>query len=109
MPTHFHDEDDLKSLREMKELAPEDFRAWAALDGIIGRADGQIPQKYRELIAIAVAHTTQCPYCIEAHTKKAKKAGASKAEIAEAIFVAMALRAGGSWAHSAVAMRALEE
>src|SRR5262245_6115972 len=109
MPTHFHDENDLKSLREMKELAPEDFRAWAALDGIIGRADGQIPQKYRELIAIAVAHTTQCPYCIEAHTQKAKKAGATKAEVAEAVLLAAALRAGANATHGTLAMKFFDQ
>ena len=63
----------------------------------------------KELIAVATAHVTQCPYCIDAHTKRAKKAGATDVEIAETIFIAMALRAGGSWAHGAVAMRALEE
>ena len=77
MSNHYHDENDLKLLREMKALAPAEFQAWAALDGIVGKEDGKIPKKYRELIAIAVAHTTQCVYCIEVHTKKAKKAGAS--------------------------------
>src|SRR5262245_19745897 len=89
----------------MSSLAPEDFKAWAALDGITGREDGKIPRKYRELIAIAVAHATQCVYCIEVHTKKAKKAGASKAEVAEAVLLAAALRAGGAAAHGSLAMK----
>jgi len=105
MANHYHDENDLKLLREMKELAPADFQAWAALDGIVGREDGKIPRKYRELIAIAVAHTTQCVYCIEVHTKKAKKAGASKEEVAEAVLLAAALRAGGAAAHGTLAMK----
>src|SRR5436190_19154775 len=96
MSNHYHDPDDLKLLREMKTLAPAEFQAWVNLDGIVGRDDGKIPRKYRELIAIAVALTTQCPYCIEAHTKKAKKAGASKEEVAEAAFLAAALRAGAA-------------
>ena len=51
--SHFHDENDLKLLKEMKAAAPEEFKAWAALDGMVGREDGKIPRKYRELIAIA--------------------------------------------------------
>src|SRR3989441_12163352 len=105
MPNHYHDENDLKLLRDMKALAPAEFQAWAALDGIVGREDGKIPRKYRELIAIAVAHTTQCVYCIEVHTKAAKKVGASKAEVAEAVLLAAALRAGGAAAHGSLAMK----
>jgi AhpD family alkylhydroperoxidase len=103
--SHYHDENDLKLLKEMSALAPEDFKAWANLDAIVGREDGKIPRKYRELIAIAVAHTTQCVYCIEVHTKAAKKVGASKAEVAEAVLLAAALRAGGAAAHGSLAMK----
>ncbi|HET6488510.1 MAG TPA: carboxymuconolactone decarboxylase family protein [Syntrophales bacterium] len=105
MPEHYHDENDLKLLKEMARLAPEDFRAWAALDRITAREDGKIPRKYRELIAVAVAHTTQCVYCIEVHTQNAKRAGASKEEVAEAVLLAAALRAGGAAAHGTLAMK----
>ena len=105
MSNHYHDENDLKLLRDMKTLAPTEFQAWAALDGIVGREDGQIPKKYRELIALAVAHTTQCPYCIEAHSKKAKKAGASKEEVVETVFIASALRAGAAATHGTLALK----
>ena len=53
----------------MGKLAPTEFTAWLNLDKIVGREGGAIPRKYRELIALAVACTTQCPYCIEAHVK----------------------------------------
>jgi AhpD family alkylhydroperoxidase len=89
----------------MKALAPAEFQAWAALDGIVGRDDGKIPRKYRELIAVAVAHATQCIYCIEVHTKKAKKAGATKEEVAESVFLAAALRAGAAATHGTLAMK----
>jgi AhpD family alkylhydroperoxidase len=105
LPNHYHDENDLKLLREMKGLAPAEFQAWAALDAIVAREDGKIPKKYRELIAVAVAHTTQCVYCIEVHTKKAKRAGASKEEVAEAVLLAAALRASGAAAHGTLAMK----
>src|SRR5215510_6732611 len=109
MSNHYHDENDLKLLRSMKELAPVEFQAWAALDGIVGRENGKIPRKFRELIALAVAHTTQCPYCMEAHAKGANKAGASKEEVAEAIVLASALRAGGAVAHGGMSMRFYDE
>jgi AhpD family alkylhydroperoxidase len=89
----------------MGQLAPEEFKAWADLDRIVAREDGAIPRKYRELVAVAVAHTTQCVYCIEVHTKGAKKAGASKREVAEAVLLAAALRAGGAAAHGSLAMK----
>src|SRR6266480_3617055 len=108
MSNHYHDENDLKLLKEMSQLAPEDFRAWANLDGIVAKEDGRIPRKYRELIALAVAHTTQCVYCIEVHTKNAKKAGASKEEVVETVLVAAALRAGGAAAHGTLAMKFYE-
>jgi AhpD family alkylhydroperoxidase len=101
---HYHDADDLKLFRDMKQLAPEDFSAWLNLNSIVAR-DGAIPTKYRELIAIAVACTTQCPYCIEAHAKAAKAAGASREEIVETAFVAAALRAGGAATHGAMALK----
>lgn len=104
MSDHYHGADDLKLLKDMKQLAPEDFTAWLNLNSIVGR-DGAIPKKYRELIAIAVACTTQCPYCIEAHAKAAKAFGATRAEVVEAAFLAAALRAGGAATHGAMALK----
>ena len=74
-------------------------------DRIVGREDGAIPKKYRELIALAVACTTQCPYCLEIHAKAAKKAGASREEVVEASLLAAALRAGGAATHGAMALK----
>lgn len=71
--------------------------------------EGALSTKVKELIAIATAHITRCPYCIEGHTKKAQQAGATDEEIGEAIFVAMAMSAGASLAHSTIAMESLEK
>jgi AhpD family alkylhydroperoxidase len=68
-------------------------------------AEGAIPRKYKELMALAVAFTTQCPYCIEIHAKKARDTGASEQEIAEAVVVAAALRAGAAITHGTHAMK----
>ena len=109
MSDHYHDPSDTKLLRDMRTLAPADFEAWLGLNSITKREDGAIPRKYRELIAIAVALTTQCPYCIEAHAKGAKKAGATREEIAEATFLAAALRAGASATHGTMALKLFDE
>lgn len=73
------------------------------------RNDGVIPIKYRELMSIAVALTTQCAYCIESHIKNAVQAGATREEIAETVFIAAALRAGGAVGNGLLAMRLFEE
>jgi AhpD family alkylhydroperoxidase len=105
MSEHYHDAADLRLLGDMKKLAPTEFTAWVNLDKIVGREDGAIPRKYRELIAVAVACTTQCPYCIEVHAKAAKAAGASREELVEASLLAAALRAGGAATHGAMALK----
>lgn len=105
MSEHYHDAADLRFLKEMGKLAPTEFNAWLNLDKIVGRDDGAIPRKFRELIALAVAVTTQCPYCIEVHVKAAKKAGASREEVTESSLIAAALRAGGAATHGAMALK----
>ncbi|MFO0874151.1 MAG: carboxymuconolactone decarboxylase family protein [Phycisphaerales bacterium] len=92
---------DMKNLAKFEllgSLAPEAFSAFVAFDAAAVR-DGAIPVKYKELIAVAVALTTQCPYCIEIHAKNAKKAGATEQELAETTLVAAALRAGAAMTH----------
>ena len=90
-------------------LAAQEGRAFMAFHHSMEREDGAIPRKYRELIALGVAFTTQCAYCIDTHTKNAGANGASKQEIAEAAFVAAAVRAGGTLAHSLLALRVFDE
>ncbi len=105
MSEHYHDADDMRLLKEMRKLAPADYEAWRNLNGIVSREDGAIPKKYRELIAVAVACTTQCPYCIEAHAGGAKLAGASREEVVEASLLAAALRSSGAATHGALALK----
>ena len=103
--THYHDPADLKLLSELKKLAPKEFEGFVALDSIIGKEDGAIPRKYRELIALGVACTTQCPYCLDVHTRNAKRAGATREEVAEVVFLAAALRAGAAVTHGTLALK----
>jgi AhpD family alkylhydroperoxidase len=93
-----YDEKNIKKLSRFAELAPAAWKGFLEFDKA-ALADGAIPARTKELIAIAVAMTTQCPYCIQIHTRKAKSAGCTEAEIAEAILVAAALRAGGAVTH----------
>jgi AhpD family alkylhydroperoxidase len=88
----------LNKLPRLGELSPETMAAFRAFDKV-ALAEGAIPKKYKELMAIAVALTTQCPYCIEVHRQEAIKAGATEQELAEVVFVASALRAGGAITH----------
>lgn len=88
----------LNKLSRLGELSPKAMKAFRAYDEI-ALAEGAIPKKYKELMAIAIALTTQCPYCIEVHLGEAIKAGASEQQLAEVIFVASALRAGGAITH----------
>ena len=88
----------LSRLRKLGELAPEAWKGFVAFDEAAFK-DGVIPLKYKELMAVAVALTTQCPYCIEIHAKRAKKAGATEQELAETTLIAAALRAGGAVTH----------
>ena len=90
-------------LKKMDSLAPEVMKAFWAFDRA-AVADGAIPVKYKELIAVAVALTTQCPYCIDIHSGNARKAGATEAELVEAGMVAAALRAGAAVTHATHAL-----
>ena len=91
-----------------KRLAPgpaEAFRAWS--QSVF--ADGALDAKTKQMIAVAVAHVTQCPYCIRAHTKTAMQKGATGEQIMEAIWVAAEMRAGGAYGHSLLALQTVAE
>jgi AhpD family alkylhydroperoxidase len=89
-----------------KELVPQVHDAFEAFSRAVF-SDGALPARTKQLIAVAVAHTTQCPWCITGHTRLAARAGASPEEIMEAIWVAAEMRAGAAYAHSTVALDAL--
>jgi AhpD family alkylhydroperoxidase len=86
-----------------RELAPEAYAAFRAFGQKVF-ADGALPSKTKQLIAVAVAHVTQCPYCIRGHTEAACKQGATEQEVMEAIWVAAEMRAGAAYAHASLAI-----
>lgn len=92
--------------RKRKELAPEAEEAFRAFSHAVF-SGGALDVKTKQLIAVAVAHATQCPYCIRGHTKAALRAGCSQRELMEAIWVAVEMRAGGAFAHSVIALETM--
>ncbi len=89
-----------------RALAPDIHEAFEQFSKKVF-APGALPAKTKQLIAVAVAHVTQCPYCIRGHTKLARRAGAVPDEIMEAIWVAAEMRAGGAYAHALLAVDAM--
>jgi AhpD family alkylhydroperoxidase len=89
--------------RLRRELAPDALAAFRAFSEK-GFADGALPAKTKQLIAVAVAHVTQCPYCIRGHTEAALRNGATPQEVMEAVWVAAEMRAGAAYAHSNLAL-----
>ena len=89
-------------------LAPDTEQAFRDFSKQVFAA-GALSTKTKQLIAVAAAHITQCPYCIRGHTKAARLNGATPAELMEAIWVAVEMRAGGAYAHSVIALDTLNE
>ena len=89
--------------RNLAPGAEDAFRAFSK--AVI--AEGALDKRTKQLIAVAVAHVTQCPWCIEGHVKAARSEGASPEQIMEAIWVAAEMRAGASYAHALKAVQAM--
>jgi AhpD family alkylhydroperoxidase len=98
-----HPRPDRTIAQRRRELAPTIHDAFTKFSNEVF-AEGALDEKTKQLIAVAVAHVTQCPYCIKGHTKLALRRGASEDELMEAIWVAAEMRAGGAFAHSVIAL-----
>src|SRR5471032_352300 len=111
MADSFYQKASLKQLRRLKNASPNAGESVTAMNTFFAKAtaEGVLPAKTKELIAIAVGHATKCPYCIDHHVKAAKKAGATEAEISETILVAIALSAGAAFTHAGMAYDAFDE
>ncbi len=94
-----YDMKNLSQLKKLDELAPDSMKAFWQFDRNVF-AEGRLSVLHKQLIAVAVALTTQCPYCLELHRKAALEAGATDAQLAEAALVAAAMRAGGAITHA---------
>jgi AhpD family alkylhydroperoxidase len=99
MSADLYSNENTKHLAQLKDLAPEQLKEFNEFNTAVFK-DGALTTKEKEIIAVAITHVTQCPYCIDAHTKNAKKAGATLEELAEAVFVTAGVEAGGTVTHS---------
>lgn len=101
-----------KATRELAEkkaaLAPKNIEAWRTFSKTVFEV-GALDEKTKQLIAVAVAHVTQCPYCIRSHTPLALRKGATQEQIMEAIWIAAEMRAGAAYAHGTLAMEEIEK
>lgn len=97
-----------RSQNHLTELAPDTYNAWREFSKSVFQ-DGALDAKTKQLIAVAVGHVTQCPYCIKGHAPSAAREGATREEIMEAIWVAAEMRSGGAVAHSKLAFESLPE
>lgn len=89
------------------KAAPEIIDAWRNFSRTVFKA-GALDEKTKQLIAVALAHVTQCPYCIHSHSETALKKGATKEEVMEAVWIAAEMRAGAAYSHSILAMDEME-
>lgn len=94
----YYDSSDLPRFQEIGEAAPElaekFFDYYAAVF-----ADGELTEREKALIALAVAHAVQCPYCIDAYTQSCLEKGSNLGEMTEAVHVTNAIRGGASLVH----------
>ncbi len=107
MPNRMYPPVTREMAQRRRELAPSAQAAFDAFGKAVF-ADGALSAKMKQIIAVAVAHATQCPYCIKEHTKAARRGGATPQELMEAIWVAAEMRAGASYAHAGLMLDALE-
>jgi AhpD family alkylhydroperoxidase len=95
--TEYQTPKDREYTQTLINSAPKEAAAFLNLKHTAERKDGVIPVKYRELMSVAVALTTQCAYCIEAHIENAARAGASREEIAEPFLLRLLFAPAGRW------------
>lgn len=95
----------LKRIPELVQLAPQAAESYFAFEKRVYASDA-LPLKTKELIALAVAHVTGCPYCIDVHVGKYKALGGTREEIMEAVLVAASTRAGAVLSHAVHALNA---
>ena len=108
MPDTLYPSNTSELAQQRRELSPDTEAAFQAFGQKVF-AEGALPAKVKQIIAVAVAHVTQCPYCIKGHTKAALRYGASQEELMEAIWVAAEMRAGGAYAHSVLAIEEMRK
>lgn len=104
----YYNQSDLKKISEIVEKIPKSAKAYLEFEDTVYK-EGNIPLKYKELIAISIAHVTGCPYCIDIHVKKFRELGGKKEEILEAVMIASTTRAGAILGHATQALLSFDD
>ena len=105
---NYYDPQDLLKFAEIGKDAPELAKKFFDYYGSVF-AEGELTAREKALIALAVAHTVQCPYCIEAYTRGCLEQGAGLGEMTEAVHVVTAIRGGASLVHGMQMRRLVEK
>ena len=103
----YYDPRDLDKFAEIGKEAPDLAKKFFDYYGAVF-AEGELTEREKALIALAVAHTVQCPYCIDAYTRACLEKGSNVAEMTEALHVVTAIRGGASLVHG-MQMRKIAE
>lgn len=104
----YYNPDDLKKFGEISEFEPKLARKFFNYYGEVFK-EGALTEREKSLIALAVAHAIQCPYCIDAYTEDAMEKGCDEAQLMEAVHVTAAIRGGASLVHSVQMMNKYKE
>lgn len=99
MSNNLYSKAQIENLKQLNDRVPKQADAFTEFNEAV-LEDDHLSKKEKEIIAVAVAHVTKCPYCIDGHTKQAKQEGASLDELMEAVMVTSAVEAGGAVTHS---------
>ncbi len=94
----YYNPDDLGKFSDMAKDAPELGKAFFEYYGKVFE-EGALTEREKSLIALAVAHAVQCPYCIDAYSKDCLEKGSNREQMTEAVHVAVAIRGGASLVH----------
>ena len=95
---NYYNSDDLRKFGNISEFSPELGKKFFDYYGEVFK-EGELSEREKALIALAVAHAVQCPYCIDAYTSGSLEKGASEGQMMEAVHVAAAIRGGASLVH----------
>ncbi|MDQ8735017.1 carboxymuconolactone decarboxylase family protein [Paenibacillus sp. LHD-38] len=106
---HYYDRSNLNRIPELMKLSPQAAAAFLTFEKEIYHSSEVLPLKTKELIAIAVAHVTGCPYCIDVHVKRYTEIGGTREEMFEAVLVAASTRAGAVLSHATHALSSIED
>lgn len=96
MEKKYFDPQDLKRFGEITELQEEMGKKFFDWYGTVFNGDTALTEREKALIALAVAHTVQCPYCIDAYTSASLEKGADEEQMMEAVHVAAAIKGGAT-------------